>query len=563
MGTRSFRRLLGPVNWRAIGARVARRRQHIPDYNDEVISDVEVSAPESEETLLALLNLAPTDEDGSGRPLTIAAGRNALGGQAEAKDAALDMTRFGHNVRLETDGEAGPLVICDAAASWGEIVGVCRRKGYVPYVVVSVSTATAGGTVSSDSLSRFSPSVGKESRYVAGLRCAVTRRVRGVDDEHHQVITLVNPARYPQAGAMVASLSEAENADLFHSVVGGFGLIAVILEVAFEVFRVPGTEVLGDDASVPDVWVETEEFDSAGFVDSGSNALEATVSRLIGCTDKVCRVPEQHRTVYAVALPNADISAGRTVVFKSRYCTLADAATVDGKAPAKRFFAHRPTHLTRHWVERMMSWNRPTVLRAMERITWGYMRWKRRRWLDPLTDFTFFMDANRLARERFGMPLPVVQQTFVVPAGLGEPVPAASLEFICDIGTTMANQGVTISLFDMLYLPADSALLSASRGMSGIAVTLTFMSLRGPRKERVTQALIDLSARCLQAGGRVHLVKNVFASTETLAAMYGEQLDAFDAARRRYGADLSLTSVFWTDILRPALDHYRANRTAE
>ena len=56
-----------------------------------------------------------------------------------------------------------------AGATWGAIVAELDKKGMTPAGTVTSSHATAGGTLSADCLSRFSPRYGKEASHVVAF----------------------------------------------------------------------------------------------------------------------------------------------------------------------------------------------------------------------------------------------------------------------------------------------------------------------------------------------------------------------------------------------------------
>jgi hypothetical protein len=98
-------------------------------------------------------------------------------------------------------------------------------------------------------------------------------------------------------------------------------------------------------------------------------------------------------------------------------------------------------------------------------------------------------------------------------------------------------------------MPRDNILMSASRALEGFAATLAFEDLRDERKHaRTVTALHALSERCLAHGGRIHLTKNVHASAEVLAAMYGTQLLDFLSIKRQLDPSFVLQNAFFERV---------------
>ena len=170
------------------------------------------------------------------------------------------------------------------------------------------------------------------------------------------------------------------------------------------------------------------------------------------------------------------------------------------------------------------------------------------RYVDPLLDYTFFMDGDtrfrRLGR-RLGFALPVVQQSFAVP-------PAATAELIERARRRFAAAAVVPMFSDALYCPPDRALLSATHGAGGFLVSFAFAPLTRGRLARVRGALVRLSGDCRALGGRVRLTKNVHADPDDLAAMYAATLPQFRELKRRLDPDGLIRNEF-LDRVFPSL----------
>jgi FAD/FMN-containing dehydrogenase len=99
-----------------------------------------------------------------------------------------------------------------------------------------------------------------------------------------------------------------------------------------------------------------------------------------------------------------------------------------------------------------------------------------------------------------------------------------------------------------MYLPADAFLMSATRGMEGYAVTLTFTERDGESWEALRAGLRALATRCADLGGRVHLVKNVEVEPADMRRMYGEALARFLALKQRYDPRGMLRNEFFDRV---------------
>jgi len=103
-------------------------------------------------------------------------------------------------------------------------------------------------------------------------------------------------------------------------------------------------------------------------------------------------------------------------------------------------------------------------------------------------------------------------------------------------------------MIDVIYLPADPFLLSANRAMCGFAITLAWADRNGRSWNELSARLRDLSRRCRQLGGRIHIVKNVEAYPDDLAEMYRPAFDRFLALKKRYDPRGTLRNEFFDRI---------------
>jgi decaprenylphospho-beta-D-ribofuranose 2-oxidase len=152
-------------------------------------------------------------------------------------------------------------------------------------------------------------------------------------------------------------------------------------------------------------------------------------------------------------------------------------------------------------------------------------------YVDELFGYTFFMDGNvrtHAFERRLGLRTYTLQQTYVIPfrPDLLESFLERTLAFFDE-------RGLLPVLFDVLFVPGDEMILSASRGGDGFAVTVAFETMNEAELEARTEALADLSEICASVGGKIHLVKTVCASPEVLKRMFGPAIAEFGALKRR------------------------------
>ena len=409
-----------------------------------------------------------------GWTVTFRAGGFAFDGQALNRELVIFLTELRH---IRVDAEAG-CVDVGAGATWGEILKATLPHGLVPFVMVTGSGATAGGTLSSHSVSRFTPSVGREGRHVEWLR-------------------LLTPA------GEIVSCSRSEEPELFRAVIGGFGYVGAVLEIRYRLLRVPR------GARVHTVFTRLEGM----ALVTGSLAPPAGSSAPLALS---------------VALNGGGPIWGLHA--RSEYVA---------PRPLARSPFHHPSSLG-HLILQVAALFPVLRSLAYRLIARFWPANAPREFVDDAFGYTFFEDGNvRLRRllAAIGCRPRALQQAFVLPrrgAGAG----TATIEgFIAEARALLDERGLVPAMFDVLHIPADDQpfLLSSSNGLDGFCATLTFTALFGElRRER--EVLATLAQVCERHGGRVHLVKNVCAEPGLIERMYAPALAALAHVRRRTGA---------------------------
>jgi decaprenylphospho-beta-D-ribofuranose 2-oxidase len=184
-----------------------------------------------------------------------------------------------------------------------------------------------------------------------------------------------------------------------------------------------------------------------------------------------------------------------------------------------------------------------------------YYRGKERTFVDELEGFTFFMDGNVRAKEwgeRHGFAMDTIQQTFILPRDPNNHRATQDrlARFLKETTALLREDDLLPTLLDILFVPGkdDGFLLSATRDLPGFAVTFAFETSVPERIARIIPHLHTISSMCRELGGRVHLVKTVYARSEDLEAMYAETLPAFFAMKKRLDPEFLLTNDFLARI---------------
>lgn len=501
------------------------------------------------------------------RRVTFRSGGKSIDGQALNDDVVVMLThRAFRDVGEVTLDESGTtaLITVGASAPWREILCKTTASGFVPRAVPSAGEITAGGGLSSHSISRFSPVWHKEGDHVRQLKVVLPDGC---------LRTLRRQA--PEG---------SEERDLFLGVVAGFGFLGAIVEVTYELLRVapPGAHVqVATRNSIfhsdNDLWVDllrtlrerSEENEAilrhavtATQAAAGARpparpaassdkqprpadrepAADAAVSATPWLEDRQALIiPEPAATVYASLWWSASCRMEeRAMLCESRYVY---------DRPLSPMILYEPDNELMGVVEELMSssaWlNRAIQSAATQQFANAAVA------VTPIEGFTFFQDANLLAREReyTGARSIVLQQTFILPDRAGEPQAA---RFLTELSESVRGDFQLPTLCDLLWLPQDANpfLLSATSRASGFALTLTYLRPDDSDQAQIQRELKLLSARCLARGGRIHLVKSVeVADQQTLEQTYHEPFERFRALKACYDPHGKLINAFYRRVL--------------
>ena len=455
-----------------------------------------VFEPEVEEHVKRIFAYAAA----TGRKVTCRGGGHAFDGQSLGDDLVISMARLN---TIEVFADQRRLRV-GAGASWGAIVAALEPHGLVPRVTVTTAEATAGGTLASDCLSRFSPAWGKEGEAIESFKLITPTG---------KTITATPPER----NAKPSDWTSEQRA--FSGVIGGLGYLGAVIEITYRRLLQP-CRAGGRIA----VRTQVHRFDS--FDDLAKRLLPRT-RRMREEAD--AGDPEKLDAIWCAL--NTRGNGDRSVLWFT--------SALEGTSERRPMLLHRPRLLVRVPVEWLMrvSW--------ISKLMWPIffrLYGEGSVYHDDLEGYTFFMDGNVRAKrigQRLGFKMRNIQQTFIVPL---DPHPAANerdpeqqlVAWLEHAHELLLERKLTPTMNDVLFLPPDHPFaLSASYGLAGFAVSYAFETSNERTLERAQAAFTDLSDHLWnQFGGRVHLVKNVCARRETLWEMYGDHAGEFFRLKR-------------------------------
>lgn len=462
------------------------------------------------------------DELPAGVQVTVHAGGNALDGQAVTDAVALVLDGDDFR-RIEVD-TASETVTVGAARAWGDIVEATVARGWMPFAVPSASRITAGGSLASHSISRFSPAYRKEGDHVVSFR----------------VVLADGSELIAKPDAPDGSRERAA----FEAVISGLGYIGVIVEVTHRIMRVGAprdvqlatwVDMMFDvDFAWPDLLNALQIDEAARFA-----WLDALTDDDRAALRSDPRLSLAHPTVYASVWWEAITPRRRAALSRSWY--------THGQDP-KRLLLYQRSSLARLSVEfGLMS----RFIGRIELDLFDLATRDRACYVDPADDFMFFMDPNRKLLKLVPSAR-VIQQSFLLRTVASA---TAFLEAV-DALARYSENDFSPALVDVLYLPKDERhfALSATQASGGYEITLTFLLPDDDKVGATDQYLSGLASECHAQGGVIHLPKHVSATRDTVAAMYKTQLAEFRAAKATLDPAGRFENDFYRQWIAPQAD---------
>jgi hypothetical protein len=327
---------------------------------------------------------------------------------------------------------------------------------------------------------------------------------------------------------------QSKKARIFRAVVGGFGYLGVVTRIRYRLLDASSLMSGGKALQVRSTLETVEGFDELVRLQlERTRQTRYDFEHDLEEQDFEDYVTEEDPAIYGVGFFEG--GDGKGIVYRSTYTS--------GQEDNPYLVFNRDS------VGRILSGLFAT-------FRWTFEIGQKIFWKDAIKDdeenevfvqdaeeWHFFQDANVTKKrlgEALGLRMPVIQQTFVVPTDVSD-------DFLGDLPELCRDEyDVLPTLLDVLYMPKDDILMSASRGIEGFACTLAFEDIRyASRRDRTVQAMMKLSERCLDFGGRVHFTKNVYTAPDILGKMYEHQLPAFLELKAELDPDGLLRNGFY------------------
>lgn len=466
------------------------------------------------------LELIFEDARRGGRRVTFRAGGNAFDGQSLGSDLVVSLERF-DAIGDVFDDDGDDCVTVGAGATWGRILARVEPLGLVPAVMVTTEHATAGGTLSGNCLSRFSPTFGKEGGWVKRFDLLT---IGGT------LMTCTRPAH--DASSTTWTLEERT----FMAAIGGLGYLGAVVAITYKLVRAYDPTLPGETALA----VRTTLTKHTTYEDLAASLVRETRHM---CTREPAGALADEPEMQAIYSGLVRRLSGRqsAVVLTSTYTT---------ERERRPLAIHQPASTGRFVSELLLRTPADWLL-----TLFGYHVLLRRSatYVDDLRGFTFFMDGNARVKawgKRRGWRMPTVQQTFVVPCDPqdADRCRATLAAWLDESYAVLRKHRVRPTFSDVLFVRDREPFgLSANAGMPGFAVSHAFETANRRKLARIERALAELADLLASHPyhGRVYLVKNVFASQAALRAMYGEHAVRLLELKRELDPDRLIANDFF------------------
>jgi decaprenylphospho-beta-D-ribofuranose 2-oxidase len=305
------------------------------------------------------------------------------------------------------------------------------------------------------------------------------------------------------ASGETRTCSRTEHPDLFRAVVGGLGYFGVVTDVTYDL------KEIGARRRVRTVIDRCE-------------GLDAFVERLVSASLN----PEPYEAVYSVFSLR---SPQRGAVLRSLYTD---------EPLGKQLHIYEPFGWRRALGEVLFVSS--SISNALSHASYRHV-FQRGPFVDDLHGYTFCMEGNERMKEaadRMGVTVGSIQHAYVLPT-------SSVLFFLTEAARMFERHDVYPNLLDALYIPADDFVLSPSRSLPGVCASFVFEGPSRRQHERIAACLRELNDVCADAGGRLSLAKDVYATLPQMQRMYRHALGDVAALKTRYDPRGTLRNAFF------------------
>lgn len=489
-------------------------------YNEMQRATAKVYRPLDEAALVSRLRSLQ-----AGQRVTFRGGGQSLDAQSLNRDVviALDAPKFSYIGEPQRDAE-GYFITTGAGARWWDVICKIGKLGLFPPSMATAADATVGGTLSADCVSRMSAIWGKEGEQIRSFKMVL---VDGTSKECRR------------------NDPDPELSQLFEAVIGGFGYLGAVTEVTFDL--IPVRSKPNTPGDFPKVFTRSSRNPAIVDWDQILRSLHSKAAdelRRAGCAPG--GRPRSTEPPFWSALSIACYMAGGGVtanLLEQRFVE----PSAEGRPTPGDIYQREPTITVT-----AAAWSAvaPTIVELASDI--GFPSGE---FVDELFGWAFFFGnwatRAKLAAHDSGDRLNFSQHTFAIPALVdGKPDTRPARRFLERLESRLHRADVRPPSIDLLYVPGDRFLMSASRDLEAYLINISLAAKnRDDYSPEVKHMLCGLARDCRMLGGRVHLVKSVVADADDLRAMYGEAAGKLKELKRKYDPNNLLRNDFFDRVL--------------
>jgi FAD/FMN-containing dehydrogenase len=463
---------------------VKSKRVKYASYGDYYKSEADIFYPTTTDEIKEIILFAKENK----RKITIAGSFHTFDSQNSGNDIVISLMKL-NSIRFNKSDhtiEVGP------GANWGNILKEAYRNYCVPFICITGTKPTAGGTLSAHTNSVFSPSLGKEGNHCIELDLLTTE-------------------------GKIITCSRTQNSELFYGVISGLGLLGFITRIKYQLFYV------GSDYEIE---IKVKNYDNVDDLEKKFNLRGAE------SLDKLEDLRSQSSLFYF------DKNKPKVAVYDRQYIR------TDQKQKhfniylyigamltfVIRFF---PAYANKIMVEDEKKERKDkTILKGLHKIYFGTF------WAEP--DYMWMMYVSKLF-SIFGYKPKLYQMTYFIP--LEKDQTTLFVKKTCEL---LLQYKLHFSMFDIMYLPKDEPfVLSASRYRDGYYVNLTFFDKTN--LENLMEFYSELNNLCIEMGGRINLVKNSFIEIPLLEKMFEKEIKELVALKKQTDPDNLIISNFFLE----------------
>ncbi len=430
-------------------------------YGNFYKSKAEIFYPKTIEEINGICSLAREKN----RKICIAGSFHSFDNQNSGNDIVISLKKIDF-ITFDSKNytiEVGP------GTNWGKILKEAYKHHCVPFICITGSKPTAGGTLSAHTNSVFTPALGKEGKHCVDFDLLTT-------------------------DGRLLKCSRTENSEFFYGAISGLGILGFITRIKYQLF------FIGSDYQIK---LKCQYCDSITNLETSFN-LRASQS-LLQIEDLKSQSSlfyiEKGEYKYVIFDRSYEKVAKKEKSHFNIYLYIASVITF-----VIRFFPNYANKIMQE--DRYKPESEKKVLKGLKRIYYGTF------WAEP--DYIWNKYISKLLSV-FGYKAKLYQNSYFVP--LQDNQVSTFVKITCDL---LKKYKLNFTMFDVMYIPKDEPfILSSSKETDGFYVNTTFFD-----RTNVSNLMAfyeELNQLCLQMNGKMNLVKNLFCKTEILEKMYEKE----------------------------------------